>query len=222
MLKKLKEVFWVWWHLTRVYFQMLYGYWRVSHLPQPIVTIFGSARSPQTDLYAQQAHTLASMLINVDISVLTGGGPGIMEAANCGAVPRKGSYAKSVGISVTELGEKLNACVQESFALNYFFARKWLLTRLSAGFVVFPGGFGTIDEFSEIVTLIQTKKMKPLPVVLIGTEYWAPFMAWLNTEVLQHGFIAKEHLDLFRVTDDLDFAFCFVRDTCEIPGLMKR
>ena len=154
------------------------------------------------------------MLVEDDISVLTGGGPGIMEAASCGAVPTKGT-GRSMGIGVKDLGEGKNPCVQEYFILNYFFARKWLLTHYSKAFVVFPGGFGTLDELAEILTLIQTKQLARAPIILIGKEYWAHFMIWVKGEALKHGTVVQEDINLFSVTDNLEEAFCIAKGACE-------
>lgn len=204
--------------LMRVFWQLMYGIWKVSKLPKPIVSIFGGARVKGEDVYFKRAHELAQKLVQLDISVLTGGGPGIMEAASCGAIVPKKSKAKVMGIGVTDLGEKPNKCVEEFFQLNYFFARKWLLTRYSKAFIVFPGGFGTLDEMAEVLTLIQTKKLFPAPMVLIGEEYWRPFMRWLNEEAIKHGTIDESDLKLFTLTDDLEKVFCLVRDECKLSG----
>ncbi len=197
------------------FFQILYGAWKISGSGGPYVSIFGGARFAQDDPYAHKAHALAGMLVDANISVLTGGGPGIMEAASCGAVNPK-STAKSIGISVKDLGEGRNPCVQIYFELDHFFARKWLLTRYSSAFVVFPGGFGTLDEMAEVLTLIQTKRIKPVPIVLIGKEYWDPFMHWIKTEAIKHGTVSEKDVALFTVTDDLHQAFCLVRDECAV------
>lgn len=206
----------VFFKLLRVFWQMLYGVWYVSRLPEPIVSIFGGARFKNNDFYFKQAHRLAQNLVSADISVLTGGGPGIMEAANCGAVVVKGGRAKTMGIGVTDLQEKENDCVDLSIMLDYFFARKYLLTRFSTAFVVFPGGFGTLDEVAEVITLIQTKQSRPEPIIFFGIEYWSPFIQWLHDEALKHGTISKQDLDIFTVTDDLDRVFCLVRDECKL------
>lgn len=202
--------------LIRVFFQLIYGVWRISKLPHPIVSIFGGSRLPQQDEYARQADQIGQWLVERDISVLTGGGPGIMEAASCGAIRSDGGKGKSIGIGVRDLGEGRNPCVEEYFQLDYFFARKWLLTRYSVGFIVFPGGFGTMDELAEVLTLIQTKKMKKIPIVLVGKEYWEPFMKWVIDEALKHGLVKKEHVQLFTVTDDPYEAFCLIRDECAV------
>lgn len=216
-LKRIMAVGSLFFHMMHVIFQLLYGFWRVSKLEQPIISIFGGARLTQDQIYFRQAHDLGQRFIEHDISVLTGGGPGIMEAVSCGAlVHDNGKKAKSIGIGVTGLDEKRSLCVQEYFELDYFFARKWLLTQYSSAFIVFPGGFGTLDELSEVLTLIQTKKMGRVPVVLIGEEFWAPFMQWVTKEALVHQVVNEEDIALFTVTDNLEQAFCVVRDHCEI------
>jgi uncharacterized protein (TIGR00730 family) len=205
------------WKFLRVFLHLIYGVWRVSKLRHPIVSIFGSARVAQTDKYAQQAKQVAGWLDEEGISVLTGGGSGIMEAANCGAIkPKRKGDVKSIGIGVRGLNEPKNTCVEEYFELDYFFARKWLLTQYSSGFIVFPGGFGTLDELSEVLTLIQTKQMRKVPIALVGKEYWQPFMQWITDEAVPHGLVQPDQVKLFSVTDDPHKAFCFVRGECEI------
>lgn len=200
----------------KVQLQVVYGAWHLSRLQKPFVSIFGGARLSQESPYAEKANQLAQRLVENNISVLTGGGPGVMHAANCGAIePKNGGRGRSVGIGVKDLGEGKNPCVQEYFELDYFFARKWLLTRYSTAFIVFPGGFGTMDELAEVVTLIQTKKLERVPIILFGTKYWDPFMKWVTDEALVHDLIAEKDLKLFTVTDDLEEVFCLVRDQCD-------
>lgn len=201
-------------HLFRTVFQMVYGAWRISKLHEPIITIFGSSRMQSTTPYAQKAQELGQRFIDAGISILTGGGPGIMEAAVCHT--KYGGKARSIGIGVRGVEERPNMCATEYFELEYFFARKWLLTEFSSGFVIFPGGFGTLDEMAGVLTLIQTKKLKKVPMVLIGKEYWDPFVQWITTEALKHGAVLPEELEYFYVTDSLDDAFCFVQSKCKI------
>jgi len=202
--------------LARVFFQLLYGAWRISSLPQPIVSIFGGARISKEDVYTDQAREISQWLSEHNISVLTGGGSGIMESASYGTLCK--GKGRSIGIGVKGLEDQRNPYVKEYFQLDYFFARKWLLTRYSTAFIVFPGGFGTLDELSEILTLITTKKMKKMPIVLIGKEYWKPFMQWVREEAFKHRAIDKRQMQLFRITDDLYQAFCFIRDECSLEG----
>lgn len=201
-------------HLFHTALQMVYGAWRISKLHMPIITIFGSARMQATTEYAKLAQELGQRFIDADISILTGGGPGIMEAASCHT--KYEGKARSIGIGVRGVEARPNMCSSEYFELEYFFARKWLLTEYSSGFVIFPGGFGTLDELAGVLTLIQTKKLKRVPLVLIGKEYWDPFVQWIKTEALEHGAVLPEELEYFYVTDNLDDAFCFVQKKCEI------
>lgn len=201
--------------VSRTWLQLLYGMWRIGGLKPPIVSIFGGARLKQTDYYALKAHELAQRLVNADVSVLTGGGPGIMQAANCGAIYAPQAKGRSIGIGVRDLGELPNQCMQEYMILNQFWARKWLLTRYSVAFVVFPGGFGTLDELSEVLTLMQTGRVKPVPIVLVGTEYWRLFMDWCQ-EALSHGTILQKELDLLFVTDDFEEVFNHTLNICKV------
>lgn len=199
------------WELFKVFLQMLYGMWKVSGVPLPRVTIYGGSRFKPQDPYAREANKLAQLLINANISVITGAGPGIMEAANC-ALPPIGGKARSLGIGVRGLEDK-NPCVREYIELDYFFARKWLMTQYSQAFVVFPGGFGTLDELSEVTTLIQTKRLEKVPIILIGTEYWQLLIDWLKKQVLEeHKLILEEELEFFKVTDNIHEAFKIISE----------
>ena len=204
------------WRLSKTSVQILYGAFRISKLPQPIVSIFGSAQMLQNTPYAQKAFELGKRFTENNVSILTGGGPGIMEAASCGAMSHSRGKGRIMGIGVRSLGEYRNACLDDYFELDYFFARKWLLTQYSAAFIIFPGGFGTLDEMAEILTLIQTNNLQAVPVVLIGKEYWHEFEDWIMKEALGHGMINQSHLQLFKVTDDLEEAYCWVLGRCEI------
>lgn len=201
-------------HLFYTTLQMLYGSWRISKLCGKTVTIFGSSRLKLADPYAQKAARLASLLRAEGISVLTGGGTGIMEAAGCHS-SSTGNEGKSIGIGVKGLEDR-PLCAQEFFELDYYFARKWLLTEFSMGFVIFPGGFGTLDEMAGVVTLIQMKKLKRVPVVLIGQEFWQPLISWITTEAVTHGTILSEELEYFYITDDVQDALCWIIGKCSI------
>lgn len=214
MVERIRALFKSFWHLSKVLAQMLYGTWRVSKLDHPIVSIFGSARFKQDDPYAVQAAEIAKRILDANISVLTGGGPGIMEAASCAVLPVSANRGASIGIGVKGLTEGKNHCVGEYFELDYFFARKWLLTRFSKAYIVFPGGFGTFDEMFEVLTLIQTKKMLRKPVILVGVEFWAPLLNWLNGEVIIHGAVDTRELELFVLTDDINEVLKIIRDVC--------
>ena len=189
---------------------VMYGIWKISKLKTAPVTIFGGTHLKPGSLYMNLASQLAHKLAEHGIPVLTGGGPGIMEAASCGAlgVKKKGMIT-SIGISVKglETGVEESTCPRDAIEMDDFPSRKWLLTRYSLGFAVFPGGFGTLDELMELLTLIQTKKRVKAPIVLIGVEYWKPFMEWVHNSALKHGLIAPEDVELFSITDDIHEAF---------------
>ncbi|ACD66699.1 MAG TPA: TIGR00730 family Rossman fold protein [Sulfurihydrogenibium sp.] len=168
----------------------------------PSVTIFGSARVEEGNKYYEAARELAFKLSKKGFSIVTGGGPGIMEAANRGAFEADGN---SIGLNIKLPKEqKPNKYLTEILNFNYFFARKVMLVKYATAFVLFPGGFGTLDEITETLTLIQTKKLKPFPVILYGNEYWNGFVQWLNDVVVKDGYIDKEDTELFKQMDDID------------------
>lgn len=170
------------------------------------VTFWGSARFKPGDRYYNEAEALASKLAKKGFAVITGGGPGIMEAGNVGAFKVGG---KSVGLNINlPMEQKLNPYTTESENFSFFFSRKVMLTFASEVYVYFPGGFGTLDEFFEIVTLIQTKKIEPLPVILYGKEFWEPLLKWFEKDLLKkHKTIGKDDLNIFKVVDDVDEAY---------------
>lgn len=205
--------------IIKTTFQLMYGIWKLSRLPGPTVSIFGGSRLHNTSKYASEAHDLAGLLVKHNISVITGGGPGIMEAANCGAFHSqiKKNTARSIGITVKGLEEEpFNMCTQDKITVDYFFVRKWLLIYYSVAFAFFPGGFGTLDEFGEVVTLMQTKKILGVPIVLIGTDYWQPFLVWLRDFALKEGLVLKHDFEMIQVTDDVDEALRLLKEHCEV------
>ena len=187
------------WRALRIMGEFVEGFDSLARLG-PAVTIFGSARIPQTDPTAKAAEELAGKLARAGITVITGGGPGIMEAANKGAFEAGGV---SVGLAI-ELPHEQSANRWCTLTLNhrYFFVRKTMFVKYAQGFVIFPGGFGTFDELFESVTLVQTGKIDHFPIILFGTDYWQPLFGWLRDPVLQRGMISVGDLDLIRMTDD--------------------
>jgi uncharacterized protein (TIGR00730 family) len=203
--------------LMKSVMQLLWGLWKINHLPGPVVSIFGGSKLKRTSHFSGIAHDLAMLLIKHDISVITGGGSGIMESANCGATHAESekSKARSIGITVKGLEEEpFNICAQEKIIVDYFFVRKWLMIYNSVAFAFFPGGFGTLDEFGEVVTLMQTKKLGGVPIVLIGKSYWGPYVKWLQEFPLEQGLITQKDLDLIQVTDDVDEALRLLKEHC--------
>jgi uncharacterized protein (TIGR00730 family) len=163
------------------------------------VAFFGSARSQPSDPFYDRAVETARLLAEAGFPIITGGGPGIMEAANKGAVEGDGL---SIGCNIELPHEQgTNRYVRRSMYFRFFFVRKMMFAKYSMAFVVFPGGYGTMDELFEALTLIQTGKVKPFPVVLFGKDYWSGMVDWLKARVVGEGKIDRGDLDLFHVTD---------------------
>ena len=214
--RRLRECGALFWYLVPELFRMAWGVWKLSRLPRPRVSIFGGSKVTFESDYAKQAMELSNKLIAHNISVITGGGPGIMQAANCGAAPDTGGPLRSVGITVVGLEQEMkNLCVQELISTNYFWSRKWLLTFYSEAFVVFPGGFGTLDEIGEITTLVQTKRLEKQPIVLMDRAYWTPLLAWVE-RAEQEGLLKEEDKNLIHVTDSVDEALHIVHERCNL------
>lgn len=168
------------------------------------VAVFGSARPGQEDPRYTAARTMGGRFAGAGFAVITGGGPGLMEAANRGAAEAGGT---SVGLGIELPREQLmNPYVNVSMKFRYFFARKLMFVRYASAFVVLPGGFGTLDELFEALTLVQTGKIHEFPVVLIGTEHWSGLMAWIRERLQGQGFIAPDDIGLLRCTDDIEEA----------------
>lgn len=202
-------------HLFADYFRLVRGVWKLSKLKPPIVSVFGGSKLNQEHAYAKKASQLAAKLNEAGISVITGGGPGIMEAANCGAFKDTNRRAKSIGITVHGLAtEKRNVCADENIATHYFFARKYLLTHFATGFALFPGGYGTMDELFEVLTLMQTSKLPRVPVVLFEKAYWKPIIEWIEL-AQKEGLLLEIDAALVFVTDSVDEAFEHLQKHCQ-------
>jgi len=178
------------------------GFEAVDKIPQPAVTIFGSARIREGNRVYDEARAAGRRFAELGWAVVTGGGPGVMEAANRGA---KDGGGLSVGFNIQLPNEQApNPYLDISLTFRHFYARKTMFVKAAEGFVVFPGGFGTVDELFEALTLIQTGKVFHFPVVLYDTDYWGELMAWIKGELLADGMISPDDLDLLFVTDDLE------------------
>ena len=194
---------WDSWRVFRILSEFVEGFEAMMSLG-PSVAIFGSSRTKKDDPFYELALSLATKIVEKGFGVITGGGPGIMEAANKGA---KASKGKSCGVCIdlpTE--EEPNLFISREYLLRfrYFFVRKVMFVRYAQAFIIFPGGFGTLDELFEALTLVQTKKIQPFPVYLVGKDYWAGLMTWLKETSLKHGYITEQDLASMIVTDDLD------------------
>jgi len=165
----------------------------------PAVTVFGSARTKPKDPDYKATVSLAKQLAKEDLAVITGGGPGIMEAANKGAAQGKG---KSVGLNI-ELPFEQSGNKYANLPINfhYFFSRKVCLVKYSMGFVYMPGGFGTLDEFFEVLTLVQTHRIPHFPLILFGSDYWTGLLKWMKSTLKTGGYIGPDDLDLFKIVD---------------------
>lgn len=202
--------------LLDINFQILHGLWKISKLPRPCVSIFGGSRHFEREqYYHDQAEKAASLLVRNNISVITGGGPGVMEAANCGAHVTPTHQDRTIKIIITDLGfdEEPNKCPGEEVRVSDFFARKWLLIDYSIGYIIFPGGLGTLDELSDLMNLMHTGKLKPRTVVLIGVEYWKPYKEFF-TQAREQNFINQNASDLL-ITDDIEEAVNMIIQHCE-------
>ena len=191
------------WRVLRIQAEFVDGIEALAELG-PAVAIFGSARTPEDDRYYQAARLAGGMIARKNIAVITGGGPGIMEAANRGAAESDG---KSVGLSIELPREqKINDWVSLGMTFRYFFVRKTMFVKYSSGAIFFPGGFGTLDEMTELLTLVQTHKTANIPTVLFGAEYWSGMMDWVQEKLVGQGMIDELDTELVVVTDDLDEA----------------
>jgi uncharacterized protein (TIGR00730 family) len=191
------------WRSLRILAEFVEGFDAMAAIGKAI-TIFGSARIHEDDPYYAQARELAGLLAKEGFAVITGGGPGIMEAANRGCHEAGGL---SIGCNIELPHEQsVNPYVDLGVEFRYFFARKTMFVKYADAFAIFPGGFGTLDELFESLTLIQTGKIKHFPVVLIGTAYWSGLLEWLRREAVTRGAVAASDLDLFQCTDDMDEA----------------
>ncbi len=189
------------WRVFRIMAEFAESFETLGKLPDA-VTVFGSARTPEIHPMYQNARELGARLADENLATCTGGGPGIMEAANRGAYESDGV---SVGMNIELPFEQTpNPYTTLGLSFRYFFVRKVMLVKYSVAFVIFPGGFGTLDELFESLTLIQTRRLKPFPVVLFGCDYWGGLMDWIKQRVLEDGNISEKDLNLFHCTDSID------------------
>jgi uncharacterized protein (TIGR00730 family) len=208
-------------HVRRIADEFFAGFDAVGDLPSPAVSIFGSARvregHPAYDMAVDVGHRFAQ----AGFAVVTGGGPGVMEAANRGA---KEGGGVSVGFNIELPHEQQsNPYLDVSLTFRHFYVRKTMFVKAAEGFVIFPGGFGTLDELFEALTLIQTGKVRNFPVVLFDSDYWRGLLAWIQEQLLEEGMISPEDEDLLVVTDDpgeavATVATCYERRCAEMPA----
>jgi len=207
-------------HAQRIGQEFLEGFVAVERIGRPAVSVFGSARIREDHPVYAQARHVGRRLAEAGFAVVTGGGPGVMEAANRGA--REGGGV-SVGFNIELPHEQgANPYLDISVTFKHFYARKTMFVKAAEGFVIFPGGFGTLDELFESLTLIQTGKVLHFPVVLFDSDYWSPLLDWIRGQLLTDGMISPEDLDLLAVTDSTSHAVqtiadCYETRCAEVP-----
>lgn len=198
------------WMVFKVMAEFVDGYEKMARIG-PCVSIFGSARLKPESKYYQMAVEIAEKITKIGFGVITGGGPGIMEAGNKGAFNAEG---KSIGLNIDlPFEQHFNPYINKLYSLNfdYFFVRKVMFVKYSQGFIVMPGGFGTLDELTEAMTLIQTNKIGRFPIVLVGSEFWGGLLEWFKATLLKEGMISEGDLDLYRLVDSADEAVAHIK-----------
>ena len=197
------------WRMFKIMAEFVEGFEQLNDVGAA-VSVFGSARtSPEHQDY-RQALYLGNLLAKSDITVITGGGPGIMEAANRGA---KEAGGRSIGLNITlPMEQKPNDYATKLVSFKYFFVRKVMLIKYARAFVVFPGGFGTLDEMFEAMTLIQTNKIKPFPIILYGSHFWRNLSDWIHDDLVSTGLVAEKDLDLFTICDDVEEVVSLIKE----------
>ncbi len=206
------------WRIFRIMGEFVEGFQFLKDLKKE-VTVFGSARVREGDRWYDMARELGKMLARHGYSVITGGGPGIMEAANRGAVEGDDG-GESVGLNIQLPKEqRMNPYVKRGMGFHYFFTRKVMLSASAQAYIFFPGGFGTLDEMLELATLIQTKKMQRVPIILVGKEYWGGYLTWVKEAMRtgDHPYIDAKDLAIMQVVDSAREAFAIVKKTKERP-----
>ncbi|HTK60086.1 MAG TPA: TIGR00730 family Rossman fold protein [Candidatus Baltobacteraceae bacterium] len=193
------------WRIFRIMAEFVDGFELIQNLKNT-VSFFGSARFGENDHHYKEARELAKKLGKAGYTIVTGGGPGIMEAGNRGAME---AGAASIGLNIQLPTEQaLNSYTTRSQGFHYFFTRKVMLSFAAQAYVFFPGGFGTLNELTELLMLVQTRKIDPLPIILVGKDFWRPFIKWVEDDMLkQHEAIDVKDLEIFKLVKDVDEAF---------------
>lgn len=200
------------WRVMRIQSEFIEGFGLLAEIG-PAITVFGSARTPRDHPEYELSRQVGHQLAKAGYAVITGGGPGIMEAANRGCVEAEGT---SVGLGIELPFEQgLNSYVDIGIDFRYFFVRKTMFVKYAQGFVFMPGGFGTLDELFEALVLVQTGKVTRFPVVLMGAEYWSGLVDWMSTRLVEAGKISPHDMDLIEITDDPDQVVHIMKDADE-------
>ena len=205
------------WRVLRIQSEFVEGFGLLAELPRA-VSVFGSARTPQDSPHYASGVAIGAALAEAGYAVITGGGPGATEAANRGC-SEAGGLSVGLGIELP-FEQELNEWVDVGISFRYFFVRKTMFVKYAQAFVILPGGFGTLDELFEALTLVQTRKVTRFPVILFGTAYWSGLVEWIREALLEAGTISSGDLDLFTVTDDVDEVLARIRasEAAGTPG----
>ncbi|MCC8928616.1 MULTISPECIES: TIGR00730 family Rossman fold protein [Nocardiaceae] len=198
------------WRVMRIQSEFVEGFGALAEVPKA-VTVFGSARTPRDHVEYERARNLGAALAEAGFAVITGGGPGVMEGANRGACDA-GGYSIGLGIELP-FEQGLNEWVDLGIDFRYFFVRKTMFVKYAQAFVCLPGGFGTLDELFEALTLVQTGKVTRFPIVLLGTDYWSGLIEWIKNTLVTEGKVSHKDLELIHCTDSVDEAVRIVVDT---------
>ncbi len=198
------------WMVFKIMGEIVSGYEKMQKLG-PCVSIFGSARLPRNSLYYLLAEEIAKKITDLGFGIITGGGPGIMEAANKGA---KENGGKSIGLNIElPFEQSSNPYIDKQYSIefDYFFVRKLMCVKYAQGFIIMPGGIGTLDELFEALTLIQTHKIGRFPIILVGSEFWKGLLDWMKNTLLEMKLISEDNFSLFRVVDTADEAVSHIK-----------
>jgi uncharacterized protein (TIGR00730 family) len=197
------------WRVLRIQSEFVEGFGLLAELPQA-VSVFGSARTPRDHPHYEAGVRIGAELARAGYAVITGGGPGAMEAANRGA-SEAGGLSVGLGIELP-FEQELNEWVDLGISFRYFFVRKTMFVKYAQAFVILPGGFGTLDELFEALTLVQTRKVTRFPVILFGTEYWGGLLEWIRSTLIESATISADDVELFRLTDDVDEVIAVIQE----------
>jgi len=200
------------WRIFRIMAEFVDGFDTLQQLRKAVV-FWGSARTSPDHADYGMTERMAKKLGNEGFAIVTGGGPGAMEAANKGA---REAHSPSIGLNIELPHEQApNQYIEIGLDFRYFFVRKVMFVKYASAFVLIPGGFGTLDEFSEVITLIQTKKIEPIPVVLMDSDYWTGLIRWMQTRLVREGKVSPEDMEIFHLSDDEDEAVQYILDWYE-------
>eukprot|EP00828_Plagiopyla_frontata_P012592 TRINITY_DN1721_c0_g1_i6.p1 TRINITY_DN1721_c0_g1~~TRINITY_DN1721_c0_g1_i6.p1 ORF type:complete len:300 (-),score=23.64 TRINITY_DN1721_c0_g1_i6:595-1494(-) len=209
------------WRIFRIMAEFVESF-ETMNMEEPLITVFGSARTPEGDPMYEDARCLAKSLAEHGYGVITGGGPGIMEAVNRGANEGGGA---SVGLNIKlPMEQAPNPYQNVTLDFRYFFVRKVCFLKYAQGVIAYPGGFGTLDELFEVVTLVQTDKINKIPIAMVGADFWQPMLEWINTSLIEHGMISPSDIKLLKVCKDHNEALEFILEAhrYSMPSTVKQ